>query len=46
MEDFTGNKDVDLIILDKLDDRTLFHVCGMHQNDEYVNAYVTTNTSG
>jgi hypothetical protein len=37
MENFTGNKDVDLIILDKLDDRTLFYVCGMNQKDEYVN---------
>lgn len=35
--DLTGNKDVDLLILDKLDDRSLFQYCDLGKGDEYVN---------
>lgn len=36
MTDLTGNKDVDLLIFEKLDDRTLFQYCEIGKDDDYV----------
>ena len=36
MTDLTGNKDVDLLIFENLDDRSLFQYCEIGKNSEYV----------